>query len=674
MLFRQAVHQQFLTVFEKLRGLVAIFPVLFVCCLFQTTVLGADEESDLAEQRKQYVSAKKSLNAGHLKTFRRKAEALVDYPLYPYLQYHYLAKRLWKVKSEELVSFLEQYGDLPTASDLRRRWLKLLAKRRHWNTYIENYLPQTDRELQCYHLIARIKTKKENYLLEDIRSTWLSGESMPPVCDPAFKLLYKSELMTDELVWQRIRLAMAEGQTGLASFLSRKIKGEKRAWAERWIAMHQNPSKHTHKTKYEDNAVAREILLHGMHRLLRQNIGRALGRWEDLAPRYSFSEEEVSELEYQLAMRAARKKHKKASLLLDNIDGSRIDEQALHLRLRTALAEKDWAQIVKWTEIEPAVEDIRLRWYYWRARALEKTGNKSAATKIYEWLSKERDYYGFLAADHLGRSYNMNHSPLPDDPEEWQKLSGLAAIQRAREFYLLGSHYSARREWHHALNQMTSYQKQIAASIAASWGWHDRAILTLAKARIYDDLVTRFPMPYDKSMQQFSKMRNLDIAWIYALTRAESAFIEDVRSPAGALGLMQIMPATGKITAKRIGLRNYDTKRLLEENVNVRLGSAYLKHMYDAFNKNAVLATAAYNAGPTNVKRWLPRKGCEEADVWIEQIPFTETRKYVRRILYFASVYEWRMERPITPISDRVSLIQPNKQIVASLSCPMEKV
>ena len=646
--------------------------LLFALSLTHLTPAFADTD-ELKEQRKEYVSAKKSLNAGHYKTFSSKAEKLVDYPLYPYLRYHYLSKRLWKVKADEIAEFLEQHADLPTADDLQRRWLKLLAKRGHWNTYIEHYVPQQDKELQCYHLVARIRTKKENYLLEDIRSTWLSGESLPPTCDPAFKLLYNSELMSDELVWQRIRLAMEEGKTGLASYLSRKIKGDTRKWAERWVSMHHNPSKHTYKTTFEDSELAREILLYGMRRLLRQNIGRALSRWEDLESRYSFSEEQSSELEYLLAMRAARKKHKDARQLLDNIDTSMIDEQALHLRLRTALAEHDWAQIELWTRDEPADEEIRLRWYYWRARALEQAGNLNDANEIYTWPSKERDYYGFLAADRLGVEYQFNHSPLPPDPEARQKIASLPAIQRAREFYLLGSHYSARREWHHALKQFTSYQVQIAATIAADWGWHDRAILSLAKAKIYDDLVTRFPMPFDKSVQQFSQMRDLDIAWLFALTRAESAFIEDVRSPAGALGLMQVMPATGKLTAKRIGLRNYDTKKLLTENVNIRIGSAYLRQMYDSFNKNAVLATAAYNAGPTNVKRWLPKKSCLEADVWIEQIPFTETRKYVRRILYFASVYDWRLDREIVPIANRVSMVQPRKEMVAGKSCMVGK-
>jgi soluble lytic murein transglycosylase len=631
------------------------------------------DDSKLLEQRKQYTAEKKSLSAGHLKAFQKTTDELKDYPLYPYLLYDFLSRRLWKVENAEIVDFLKNYGDLPNANDLRRSWLKLLIKRGHWQTYVDNYTPQSDKVLQCYQLVARIKTKNEVYLLEDIRSLWLTGESLPPECDPAFVLLYKSNLLSEEVIWQRIRLAMENNQTGLAAYIGRRLDSDQQLWVTRWIAMHNNPSKHTLNPEYEDRPLAREILLHGMHRLVRQNINHALSRWNNLKSTYSFLQSEIDEFEGKLAIHAARKNHKQAKQLLDNIAFTEVDEEILHLRLRIALDDEDWDTIIKWTTGEPTDEGIRLRWFYWRARAFEETGNVASANEIYKWLAKERDYYGFLAADRIDAPYQMNYHPLPENLEEWRKLTTMPGIARARELYLLGSHYSARREWHHNLTQLTSYQIQIAATIAASWGWHDRAIITLAKAEIYDDLVTRFPLPFNSTIEQFSKMRNLDIGWMYALTRAESAFMEDVRSPAGALGLMQIMPATGKYVAKNIGLRNYDTRQLSQSNINVRIGSAYLKQMYDNFNKNTVLATAAYNAGPTNVKRWLPKSNCEQADVWIEKIPFTETRKYVRRILFFASVYDWRMKREIIPIQKRVTLIQPNKQILASKSCPVGK-
>lgn len=654
---------------ERLPGLL---PVLILCC-FLAPLSSLADDVQLQQQRKIYLQAKQFLSAGNLRAFEKASEELTDYPLYPYLLYDKLKRRLWKAESSEISAFLQQYGDLPMANDLRRSWLLLLVKRGHWQTYVDNYTVQQDKSLQCYQLLARMKTKNQAYLLEDIRTVWLAGESLPPECDPAFELLYKSELMTGDLVWQRFRLAMGKGQTGLATYLARKLGQEQQPWATRWLDMHHNPAKATLKPGLPDSAEAREILLYGMQRLVRQDLNRALSRWETIRSSYSFARDEIDEIDKKLAIRAARSFHKLDKVLLDKIDNARVDEEILFLRLRVALSDEDWPVLLKWTEGEPDLETIRLGWHYWHARALEQTGAAAAARSVYERLARERDYYGFLAADRIGSPYSMNNIPLPAELEEKQKLLSLPAIARAHELFQLGSHYSARREWHHTLHSLTSHQKHVAAALAAEWGWHDRAIITIASAENYDDLETRFPVPFREEMQQFSTMRKLDIAWLYALTRAESAFMEEVRSPAGALGLMQVMPATGQQTATRIGLKNYQSAQLLQAEKNVRIGTAYLRQMFDTFNRNMVLATASYNAGPANVRRWLPKHTCEEVDVWIEKIPFTETRKYVKRILFYSSVYDWRLDREIIPIRQRITLIQPHKQIVASKSCPVDK-
>jgi len=161
-------------------------------------------------------------------------------------------------------------------------------------------------------------------------------------------------------------------------------------------------------------------------------------------------------------------------------------------------------------------------------------------------LANERDYYGFLAVGKLSIKYNIGHRSLPEDLVECQKISEKPAIMRAWELYHLGMTYSARREWHHAFNDMTSYQLQIAAAIATNWGWHDRTILILGKARTYDDLIMRFPLAYENTIKSNVNKQDLGLSLTYALTRAESTFVENIRSPAGALGLMQVMPATGR--------------------------------------------------------------------------------------------------------------------------------
>ena len=621
-------------------------------------------------KRKDFQRAQDALSAGNIRQFKKITASLKDYPLYPYLVYSYLRPRLWQAKDREVRTFLKYYSDLPMAEDIRATWLKVLARHGRWQAYLDFYTPQDDETLQCYQLQARLRTHNDAYLLEDTRSLWLSGESLPSACDPAFAKLYKSELMTNELVWRRIKLAMANGETRLAKYLGTRLDKTDQQWVDRWIAVYHNPASWTRDPKFADTAITRDILAYGISRLARIDTDAALKHWGSWKDNYSFKPEVRNQMKKTLAVWAVINDHKRAKELIDNLDNSLVDENIFHWRLRNALENEDWPALVKWTEGPPPDEKIRLRWWYWRARALEKTGKAAAAEELYRSIAKERDYYGFLAADRLGIPYHMNYVSLPKDIETWHELSKLPAIVRAREFYLLGAIYPARREWHHALDNMTSYQMQIAAAIAANWGWHDRVILTLGMARSYDDLILRFPLPFEKQLRKYAEKRQLDLGWTYALTRAESAFMEDARSPAGALGLMQVMPGTGRQTAKTLGLRRFRAKYLLEADKNITIGSAYLKQMYDKFNGNMVLATAAYNAGPGNVSSWMPKTQCIEPDIWIEQIPLEETRKYVSRILFYAAVYDWRLQQDITPIRDRMAVIQPDtKNIVANLSC-----
>ncbi len=649
--------------------------LLFISALAATLATTPVFANSIESQRKDYLAAKKALDTKQYKTFGKIANTLKDYPLYPYLRYNYILKRLWKIDDAEVIDFLKRYSDLPVANYLRSSWLKLLIKRGHWQTFLDNYIPQSNITMQCHQLQARIKTNNEVFFLEDTRSIWLTGKSLPPQCDPAFALLYKSDLMTNDLVWERIRLSMQNNKLSLVNYLSNRLDPEYKTLAKKWVQIHHNPYKYTNKPKFEDTAITREILVHGILRLARQDIAKAVKRLDALKDSYSFTPGEIAEVDRTLAVRAAKSKSKLASQLLDQIDNYHVDDQVFHYRLRTALANQDWPLLKKWTSGQAPIIDIDLRWRYWHARALEETGEVDKANEIFAELAKERDYYGFLAADKVNVPYHMNHYPLPENKEEFARIESSPAIKRAYEFFKLGSGYSARREWYHALSRMTTYQMQMAAALVAQWGWHDRAIFTMARAKAYDNLELRFPILFDDLFDKYAKKRNIDRSWIYGLARAESAFIEDVKSPAGALGLMQVMPKTGAMTAKRIGLKGFRTSKLTQAKTNIPIGTAYMKQMLGKFNGNMVLATAAYNAGPHRVLKWLPKQGCEEPDVWIEQIPFNETRKYVRRVLYFANIYDWRLGGEIKPIKERMALVtSKKKQKVANLSCTAIKI
>lgn len=641
---------------------------------------GADT---LEQQRKLYLSAKKSLLDGNLTAFRKTSDDLKDYPLYPYLVYDYLRPRLASLKDEDIKSFLHQYPDTLLADDLRLAWLKLLAQRNRWQEFLQNYTPQKDVNLQCYQLQARIRDKQPtDKLLEDTLELWLTGRSQPDACNPAFDLLGKSPLMTSDLIWKRIRLSIQEGQLGLAGYLGKKLDQKDQQWVSRWIDIWQNPSKITSKPGYEDIAIAREILVHGVKRLAANDIKTAITRWEALKAAYSFSPDQITDVERTLSIRAVIKKHPLAKQYLGSIDNSKVDDELFHWRLRNALDQKDWDTLAKWTEGAPIREGkpldkddpLQLRWMYWRARALEQIGRTTEARQIYEQVSSERDYYGFLAADRVSMPYNMEYQPLADDPETWQSIRELPGLKRARELFLTNSGYPSRREWNYALKDMSVYHKEIAAALAAEWGWHDRAILTLAQEKRYDNLVVRFPIAYEDKMVKYAKLRQLDLGWLFALTRTESAFIVDVKSPSGALGLMQVMPKTGAETAKQIGMKNFNAEYLKDAEKNITIGTAYLKQMHDRFD-NKVLATAAYNAGPNAVGKWVAQTDCSDPDIWVEQIPYTETRKYVMNIMFYSAVYDWRLNNSITRVSERMNPItKKGPAAVADLSCSAGKL
>ena len=651
--------------FTKDKLLRAFIPLLFIF------IITPSHANTINTQRQDYLEAKKAFELKQYKKFGRIANTLKDYPLYPYLRYNYLRKRVWKEKNSDIIYFLDRYSDLPVTNRLRNSWLKVLIRRGHWQTFLDNYIKHSDPMMQCYQLYARMKLNKKEFLLEDIRSIWLTGKSLPSQCDQPFEMLYKSGLVTNELVWKRFRLSMQNNEIGLATYLSRRLNTESKVLARKWIQIHKNPYKHTRKPNLTDNETSREIIAHGILRLAKKNPERAVKRLETLKIKYSFASSEIAEIERMLAIYAAKKKSKIASKLLDQIGNYHVNDEIFHYRLRTALLKKDWGLLKKWTTGEPNDSEINLRWSYWHARSLEETGETEKAKQIYIKLAKERDYYGFLAADKINKPYSMNHYPVTNDKEEFERISSLPAMKRAYEFYQLDMNTNARREWHHALNKMTTYQMQMAAALAVKWGWHNRAIITMSRAKALDNLVLRFPILFDDLLTKYAKRNNIDRSWVFGIVRAESAFIEDISSPVGALGLMQVMPRTGRSVAKQIGIKNFKKSKLRQAETNVPIGSAYMKMMLDKFEGNVVLATAAYNAGPHRVLKWLPKKACtENPDIWIEMIPFNETRKYVRRVLYFSIVYDWRFKMPIKPMKDRMSLITPkNKKLIAKLSC-----
>jgi soluble lytic murein transglycosylase len=427
--------------------------------------------------------------------------------------------------------------------------------------------------------------------------------------------------------------------------------------------MHRRPKKELQKSIYhQDNEISRKIIVHGIVRLARIDAEAAYKEWQKLQRQYNFSTEQLGTADRRIAMSAAYQRKPEAYNLLSMVSSDGVDEDVREWRIRTAISNQEWKSVNYWIEKLPAEEKDTSHWQYWKARALEQSGKQQDARLVYARVATDRGYHGFMAADHIGLPYALNHRPVLHTEQELKDLETIPAIARSREFYFNGLTGSARREWRHATTSFDKRQLQLAAVLAHRWSWHDRAIFTTARAKYFDDLNMRFPVVYRKEVEHYADRQHIDPAWVMGVMRQESAYMRDARSHAGAMGLMQLMPQTARNVARLIKTPLRRTSDLLNADKNILLGTAYLRRVLDKNNGNQVLATASYNAGPHRVQAWLPEKnnGKLDADIWVETMPFSETRTYVKRVMAYTTIFEKQLGRNMTPLKNRMPDVQPS--------------
>ncbi len=597
--------------------------ILTLYILFSATA----QANTWLQQRWQFKVAHQALLNKDFKTFEQVSAQLRDYPIAHYLRYFYLRSHL--SENRTIKAFLKQHKNSPIANSLRQAWLMQLAKKRHWKTFIAAYTPQKYTILRCYHLQARLHRQGNlKGHLDEAKDLWLVGNSQPDECNPVFKYLYDHKLVTKKMRWQRISLSMQKGNGKLAHFIAKGLPKTDRQLVSTWRSIYRKPDIILKNFEHRDTPIVREMLLQGLKRLARKKAGTAYMYWKKYQKRYAFTKQENAELFQYIALKSAEQMHSRAASWLDAVD--LVNDQVKQARLQIALIQQDWSSVKKLSK--PFSTDKK--WQYWYARALEQTGETKKAKKLFDQLSQNRNFYGFLAADRLGKLYDFQSQPLKvTKSKQEQLLDKNVGLIRARELFLIGRPDLARLEWHAVLPSLSTDELKTAATLAHQWEWHDQAIITIAKAEYYNDLKIRFPIPFYDEILTHAQAQQLDYAFVYAVIRQESAFQTDIRSSAGALGLMQLMPTTAKGVAKKQKMRLKNTYNLVLPDINI----------LNRFNGNHMLATAAYNAGPTRAKRWVKKYGCLPQDIWVELIPFNETRKYVQAVLSYAPIFEYQL-------------------------------
>lgn len=598
--------------------------------------------NDIKILRERFLQAEAAMAKGQTAVYNKLKSQLIHYPLYPYLLAEEHEQNIQNLPLTEFQSFMDKHYDSPLAEQLRSQWLQSKAKQGDWPGFLKAYIPTEDISQQCQFLWAEFQMRNDKQvILEQILPLWLSGKDRPKACEAVFQLWEKSALMTRPIMWQRIKLAMQKGNIKLARYMKQFIRKEECFLVELWITVYNNPYLVTQEKYFcSKHPAILEIMAQAVSKIAHTKPDTALKIWQQIGRQYPFKERHWGYVVREIALAFAKEKNPLAEKWLSEVPDVYANHAVHEWRLRIALAKEDWPMVLHWTGRLPESLAHNETWQYWQARALEKTNRNQEAQILLGKLAQTRSYYGFLASQQLNKPYYFAHQKFSLESNHLLTIAKKMAIQRAKELYSLGREAKARAEWVFGTQRMNDKERHAAAALAIRWGLPNWSILALSKATNKNDLELRFPMVHHKPILHEAKLQQIDPAWVFAVTRQESAFVSNARSSAGALGLMQLMPGTAQLVAKKHQLALHKSSNtILEPHTNIQLGTRYLRMMLDNYENHPILATAAYNAGPGRVKKWLPANDMS-ADAWIETIPYKETREYVKNVLTYTIIYQ----------------------------------
>jgi len=637
-------------------------PLKHACLLLALALSGVHVDAGAAtleEQRAAFRDVYPAVERGEWKPVRAKQALLENYVLWPDLRAAWLRARL--DETTEIEKFLEQHGTLRPARELRYRFALQLAREERFAEYLEIYRRWYHKlaidKLDCLALHAEILTGGSETVAARGRELWLIGRSQAEECDPVFDYLRGAGILDEELYRERFELAVAEQEFSLTRYLARSLDEKYLDEANRWISARDSAEEFLQTARPGDDPTYRKQLIYAVERLTYSDAGLAAEYWQSLRNRYRFSASQEAGISRHIALWLARQHRSEAYGALRDLPADSIDVEVRRWLARSALRLKAWPDVASAIVDMPDDERQTSEWQYWLAVARKETGQEEEALASLIKLAGERSYYGFLAADEVGSDYAWAHAAIVEDNAILEKLAHNPALIRARELYYVGLESQGRSEWDDAVSMLQAEDKAQAALLAHRWNWHSRAIATAASVDLYDDLEIRYPLPYRIEFEQYADGAHIPHSWAYGVARSESLFMADVRSIAGAIGVMQLMPETGRRTAAEMSLPYGGLNTLTDPASNIRLGTFYLGKMLQRFGKNPVLATAAYNAGPLRVEKWLPETERVDARIWIENIPFNETRSYVRRVLSTEAIFHWRLTGETRRLSEQLAAI-----------------
>lgn len=575
------------------------------------------------------------------------SEDLRTYPLYPYLQAARLRQALKSAGpsgdsvDERAATFLAYYDDEPVARSLRRAWLESLADRNRWDLFLAHYRDTAAGDaLRCRSFEARIATGRTAGLVADIAAQWLTPQSLPE-CDVAFSWLRAQNELTPALIEQRARLALTKGTTAFARQIIAQLPAGRAAPLQQWAGLLDNPQRGIDTLiGSPQTPVDPQALLAGWSQLARKDRLGAISRFNALVKARKLDDAAASPYALALAVPLARDRDAAALGYFEKVRAADFDETGHEWHVRAALWAEDWPRVADAIAAMPAEQRQVARWRYWTARAAEARHDRALAEQLYDSVIADDNYYSAMAAARLERPARPHPERVVEDKVLLREIGQLPSFVRTRELLRATLRREAFAEWQYGFEALDTAKRPQMIHLAASWGWFDQAVATATQLRVFNDYTLLYPQPYDREVRAAAKLTDVDPDLIYGVMRQESLYRADAVSSAGAYGLLQLIPATARSTAQRWQRPRPSTSDLLVPSTSVTLGAGQLRMLLDRFGGQTAVALAGYNAGPGAATRWLPQSAIDP-DIWIENIPYNETRAYVQRVLWHSIVFAW---------------------------------
>jgi soluble lytic murein transglycosylase len=610
-----------------------------------------------SSQDRALLAAREAFVAGDRVKFARHAANVKGHVLGVYVDFWRLRLRLEEATPEALGDFLAKNKGTVLAEQLRKDWLRLLGRTGQWELFRkeQSLLATQDPDVACYALQERW-FRQDHSALAEVKPFWKAPRALPEGCVPLVDVMLQSGELTAKDLRDRFRLLAAAGLMGEARRVAEHLSVEYANFASYSDGIAKAPARFLEKPGADiKTAAGRELTIFALTRLAQGDLHGAIRRWSgELQDRFPLEDRQY--VWAMLAVLGSRSSHPEALEWFRQAGETPLSDDQLAWRARSALRAESWPEVrIAIERMSPSARG-ESTWIYWLGRSLCALGAEEEGRALFAGIAGGDHFYGRLAAEELNMPLQIPPPAEPPTREELARVSALTGLKRALMLYRLDLRTEGAAEWIWTVRAMDDRTLLAAAELAHRNGIWDRAINTADKTVAAHDFTRRYPTHYRDVLSKQAQIRKLDEPLVFGLVRQESRFIADAKSSAGARGLMQVMPATARWVAGKMGMKGFRPSRVSKPEVNAALGAFYLKHMLEGFNGNAVLAAAAYNAGPGRARRWCDTKPIEGA-IYIETIPFTETRQYVKKVMANTVLYAAMMGGEPRSLKSRLGTI-----------------